>query len=310
MSLQTEIMSPVTTAGMMYPALHNMIIQTIMPNMVGRNFYMPYSMTSGNAVTFAKQSGSPGAVADEISEGAEIPLDVTSYSQVVVVPKKVGQGLIITRETIEDAQLPVQADQLMRKALIVANKIDKDCIDTLDAGASGSVTASGKSLALDGTEFVLSGSGGPGIGYYDIVDAQSLVENNNFKPDSLLIHPRALKYLKRLPHFTAAFSVGGNGRMSSGMPAVPGVVGEVLGLDVFVSTNCPTGSAYVICRGANPTITGQYSPLGFFVERRPITTEVQAMPSRDSMGIFITTRYGVTVTVGDAACKIASINVT
>jgi len=310
MSLTTDIMSPVQTGGMMYPQLHNMIIQTIMPNMVARQFLAPYSLTSGNAVTFAKQSGSPGAVADEISEGAEIPMDVTSYSQAVVIPKKVGQGLIITRETIEDAQLPVQADQLTRKALIVANKIDKDCVDVIDAGASGSVTATGKSLALDGTEFVLSGSGGPGLGYYDISDAKVLVENNNYMPDSLLIHPRAKRYLERLPHFTAAFAVGGTGRMSSGLMAVPGVVGQILGLDVFCSTNCGTGSAYVLCRGANPTITGQYGPLGFFVERRPVTTEVQAMPSRDSMGIFITTRYGVVVTVGEAACKIASINVT
>ncbi len=101
MSLTTDIMSPVTTGGMIYPSLHNMIIQTIMPNIVARQFLTQISMTTGNAITFAKQSGSPGAVADEIGEGAEIPLDVTSYSQVVVVPKKVGQGLIITRETIE-----------------------------------------------------------------------------------------------------------------------------------------------------------------------------------------------------------------
>jgi hypothetical protein len=286
-----------------------MIIQTIMPNLVARQFLTYYKLSTGNAVTFAKQSGSPGAVADEISEGAEIPLDVTSYSQVVVVPKKVGQGLIITRETIEDAQLPVQADQLMRKALVVANKIDKDCVDVIDSGASGSVTATGKSLALDGTEFVLSGSGGPGLGYYDISDAKTLVENNNYTPDTLFLHPRSKRYLERLPHFTAAFSTGGAGRMATGLPAVPGVVGEILGLDVFCSTNCPTGSAYVLCRGANPTITGQYGPLGFFVDRRPVTTEVQPMPSRDSMGIFITTRYGVTVTKGEAACKIASINV-
>jgi hypothetical protein len=50
--------------------------------------------------------------------------------------------------------------------------------------------------------------------------------------------------------------------------------------------------------------------MGYFVERRPLTTEVQAMPSRDSMGVFITTRYGVSVVNGDPLAVISGINVT
>ncbi len=266
MSLQTDILSPVTTAGMLYPQLHALITQIAMPYMVARNFFVPWSMTSGNAVTFAKQSGSKGAVADEISEGAEIPLDVTPYSQSVVVPKKVGQGLIISRETIEDTMLPVQQDQLVRKTMLVANKIDKDCVTTLFAGESGSTAATGKSLALDGTEFVLSGSGGPGIGTYDISEAVSLVENNNYIPDTLFCHPRVKKYLQRLPNYTAAFAIGGMGTILTGMTAKAGPFATLNGLECFASTNCPTGSVMVLCRGASPNIMGQYAPLGFFVE--------------------------------------------
>jgi hypothetical protein len=311
MSLNTDTMSPVITGGMMYPALYNLIWQIAMPNMITRQMFQPYSMTSGNAVTFPKQSGSPGAVADEVSEGAEIPLDVTDYSQVVVVPKKVGQGIIISKETIEDAMLPIQQDQLVRKTLLVANKIDKDCIDVIAAGYSGSVTSSGKSLALDGTEFVLSGSGGPGIGTYDISEAVSLIENNNYIPDTLICHPRVKKYLQRLPNYTAAFAIGGAGTILSGMPAKAGGPFATLnGLECFATTNCPTGSAFVLCRGTSPNIMGQFSPMGFFVERRPLTTEVQAMPSRDSMGIFVTTRYGVSVVNGDPLAIISGINVT
>ncbi len=309
MSLQTDILSPVTTAGALYPALHQMIMQIATPYLVGRNFYQTYSMTSGNAVSFTKQSGSPGAIADEISEGAEIPLDITPYSSTVVTPKKVGQGFVISKETIEDSMLPVQQDQLIRKTLMVANKIDKDCIDTIASGRSGSTAATGKSLALDGTEFVLSGSGGPGIGTYDITEAKTMVENNNFIPDSLLCHPRVKKYIERLPHYTAAFSVGGSGYMQTGINARAQSFGTISGLEAFATTNCPTGSVYIMCRGANPNITGVYSPLGYFVERRPLTTEIQPTANRDSIGVYLTTRYGVAVLNGSAAYEISGINV-
>jgi len=51
-----------------------------MPNMVARgltetsypvkSFFQPYVLTASNSITFPKQSGSPGAVVDEVAEGA------------------------------------------------------------------------------------------------------------------------------------------------------------------------------------------------------------------------------------------------
>jgi hypothetical protein len=202
-------------------------------------------------------------------ESLQIPLDVTAYSSTNVVPKKIGHGFVITREMIEDSLIPIQQDQLVRASLRVANKIDKDCIDAIQAGRSGSVAATGKSLALDGTEFVLSGSGGPGIGMYDIITAKSYVEGNNYMPDrvekkllreTLLIHPYAKKYIERLPHFTAMFAVG-SPVMVTGLIATPGKFGEILGLDAYASTNCPTGSAFVLSRGRTTNILGQYKGL-------------------------------------------------
>jgi len=145
---------------------------------------------------------------------------------------------------------------------------------------------------------------------YDIITAKSYVEANNYIPDTLLVHPYAKKYIERLPHFTAAFAVGGAGAMTTGLIQVPGKFGEILGLDAYSSTNCPTGSAFVLSRGRTTNILGQYSPMGFFVERRPITTAIKPLEERDSMGIFITMRYGVTVLKGETATAINAINVT
>ena len=67
MSLQREILSPVTTAGMLYPALHTLVIQIAMPkgffwikkdklskksgNMVARSFFQPYTLTASKHST-------------------------------------------------------------------------------------------------------------------------------------------------------------------------------------------------------------------------------------------------------------------
>ena len=159
----------------------------------------------------------------------------------------------------------MQQDQLVRSALRVANTIDNDCITVILAGASGSVSATGKALATTGTEFVISGSGGPGLGYYDIVKAKSQIEVNNYIPDTMLVNPLAKVHLEKLPHFTALLNYG-EPRMMEGFIQVPGAFGTILGLECFSSANCPTGSAIVLSRGRTTNILGQYSPLGFFVE--------------------------------------------
>lgn len=308
MSLQREILSPVTTAGLLYPALHQQVIQIAMPNMVARQFFQQYSLTASNSITFPKQSGSTGAVVQKIAEGVEIPLDVTPYTSVNCVPYKIAHGFLITKEMIEDSLIPVQQDQLVRSALRFANKIDKDCISVIAAGTGSSITASGKSLAFDGTEFVLSGSGGPGIGTYDINNAIAAIEQYNYQPDSLLVHPLAKAFITKLPHFTSLMHYG-QPILQEGMMQVPGKFGDILGLDAYSSTNCPTGSAYVLSTGKTSNILGQYSPLGMFVERRPITTGIKSLEEKDSIGVYITARYTPVVLKGETICAITGINV-
>jgi HK97 family phage major capsid protein len=309
MSLQRPILSPVTTAGMLYPALYQLVSQIAMPNMVARQFFMEFPLSASNSVTFPKQSGSTAAVVQRIAEGTDIPLDVTPYNQVNVVPYKIAHGFVITKETIEDSLIPVQQDQLVRAALRFANKIDQDCITAIAAGTGSAVAASGTSLGYTGTAFVLSGAGGPGIGQYDLVTAKAKIEALNYMPDTLLINPLAKTFIEKLPHFTALEQYG-MPILQQGYIQVPGKFGTILGLDAYSSTNCPTGSAYVLSRGRTGNILGQYSPMGMFVERRPMTTAVKPLEEKDSVGVYITARYAPVVIRGETICSITGINVT
>ena len=204
--------------------------------MVARQFFQQFSLTASNSVTFPKQSGSSGAVVQKVAEGVEIPLDVTAYDSVNVVPYKIAHGFVITKEMIEDSLIPIQQDQLVRSALRFANKIDKDCISVIGTGTGSSVVASGKSLAFDGTEFVISGSGGPGIGTYDIINAKAQIEQYNYMPDSLLVHPLQKAHIEKLPHFTSLMHYG-LPILQEGLIAVPGKFGDILGLDAYASIN-------------------------------------------------------------------------
>ena len=190
--------------------------------------------------------------------------------------------------------IPIQQDQLVRSALRFANKIDKDCISVIGTGTGSSVVASGKSLAFDGTEFVISGSGGPGIGTYDLINGKAQIEQYNYMPDTLLVHPLQKAHIEKLPHFTSLMHYG-EPILQEGLIAVPGKFGDILGLDAYCSINCPTGSAYVLSRGRTTNILGQYKGISlslpccephgdvcrnlkveddFKLQRRPITTGI------------------------------------
>lgn len=225
-----------------------------------------------------------------------------------VVPYKIAHGFIITKETIEDSLIPIQQDQLVRAALRFANKIDIDCIAAIAAGTGSMVTNTGKSLAFDGTEFVISGSGGPGIGTYDIINAKARVEQYNYIPDTLLVHPLAKTHIEKLPHFTSLMHYG-DPILQEGLIQVPGKFGDILGLDAYSSINCPTGSAFILSRGKTTNILGQFSPMGMFVERRPITTGIKALEERDSVGVYITARYAPVVLKGQTIASVQGINV-
>ena len=173
----------------------------------------------------------------------------------------------------------------------------------MGAGTGSSVVATGKSLGFDGTEFVVSGSGGPGLGTYDLIAAKAQVEQYNYIPDTLLVHPLIKAHIERLPHFTSLMHYG-EPILQEGMLQVPGKFGDIGGLDAYSSINCPTGSAYVLSRGKTANILGQYSPMGMFVERRPMTTAVKALEERDSVGVYITARYSPVVTMGNTICAI------
>jgi hypothetical protein len=285
------------TGAIAYPALHKKIIELTMPALVVKRLFPEFPLVAGKTATFVKQSGSRSAAISEVSEGAEIPMDFTPYSMVTVTPYKKGLRERISRENIEDLYIPVIEDQLRRLARRMAYTIDKDCMTVIDSAAVGSSAGTGTSLGATGTEFTISG----GIGTKDILWAEAKIASYNFVVDSLLVNPVNARDLKYLPQFSL-YAQYGEAVVQSG------AIGKVYGLDLYVSNVVPAGTAYLLSTGQN--LSAAYAPMGMFIIKRPLMSDVEIKKEFDSVDVTLTTRYAPVVLNGECISKITGLATT
>jgi len=297
MAMVRDAFTWVDTGAIAYPALHKKIIELTMPALVVKRLFPEFPLVAGKTATFVKQSGSRAAAITEISEGAEIPMDFTPYSMVTVTPYKKGLRERISRENIEDLYIPVIEDQLRRLARRMAYTIDKDCMTVIDAATVGSSAGTGTSLGATGTEFTISG----GIGTKDILWADAKIASYNFLADSLLVNPINARALKYLPQFTV-YAQYGEAVIQSG------AIGKVYGLDLYVSNVVPAGTAYVISTGQN--LSASYAPMGMFIIKRPLLSDMEIKKEFDSVDVTLTTRYAPVVLNGECISKITGLDTT
>ena len=179
----------------------------------------------------------------------------------------------------------------------MAYTIDKDCMTVIDAAAAWSSAGTGVSLGATGTEFTISG----GIGTKDILKAEAAIASYNLIADSLLVHPVNARDLKYLPQFSLAAQYG---------EAVvqTGAIGMVYGLNLFVSTVVSAGTAYVLSTGQN--LSASYSPMGMFVIKRPLMSDVEIKKDFDAVDVTLTTRYAPVVLVGECIAKLTGLATT
>jgi hypothetical protein len=214
-----------------------------------------------------------------------------------VTPYKKGARQRISRENIEDLYIPVIEDQLRRLARRMAYTIDKDCQTVIDAGAANSVTSTGTSLGATGTEFTITG----GLGTKDILKAEAAIASYNFLADSLLLNPINARDLKYLPQFSL-YAQYGEAVVQSG------AIGTVYGFNFYVSNVVPAGTAYLLSTGAN--LSASYAPMGMFIIKRPLMTDVELKKEFDSVDVMLTTRYAPVVLNGETITKITGLATT
>jgi len=295
MAMSREAFTWVDTGAIAYPALHRKIIELTMPALVVKRLFPEFPLVAGKTATFVKQEGSRAAAITEVAEGAELPMDFTKYTYITVTPYKKGLRERITREAIEDLYIPVIEDQLRRLARRMAYTIDRDCVTVIDQAAANSITATGTSLSATGTEFTISG----GLGTKDILKAKAIIESYGLIPDTILLNPINARDVYYLPQFSL-YAYYGEEVIQTG------AVGTIYGMNVYVSPVVDAGKAYILSTGQN--VSAAYSPLGFFVIKRPLTTDLEIKKEFDAVDVVLSTRYAPVVTYGEAIVKVTGLS--
>lgn len=213
----------------------------------------------------------------QVGEGAEVPLDALSYTNVTFTAKKYGVAIRITREMIEDSQFPILEGQIRAAGRRFAEKETELIITALD-GANKTV------------------SGGTAITIANITEAMQDLEDNDFQGTDLIVGNEVVNDLRNIDTFVEANKYGSNEMLRTGF------VGSVYGLNVArFSTN------------AAPTTT--YAKYAYLIDRRQayalaikrdLTIENFNLATFDMQGAVLTWRFDVQLLRSTAVVKITT----
>jgi len=233
-------------------------------------------------------TGESGAYAQDIAEGAEIPIDTSSFSKTDITIKKIGTRPLITNELIEDALFDVVELELKKAGARLENKLNRDCLQAILSGMDGitDVDPAGTNLAVS-----------------DLATARALVEAEGRMPDTLITHPIAEGQLLKDSNLVYVAYAG------QGRTLETGELPRILGLKPYtLSVTVEDGFTYY---WDGTDAANHYYALvldskntAYIAMRRDITIERYDDPIHDLLGISCTMRYGVAVVDDKAGVRI------
>ncbi len=293
MSFNEDALTFVDTAAIQYPELHQIILEMTMPNLITKRLFTDDILKQGRAKTYVKENGSHSVGISEIAPGTAVPVDYTPLTYITISPYKRGESVEIPKEVVEDVDLPVINQQLKRLARRLAYQIEFDCVGVIAASAANSFACTGKTITVTGTEFTKAGT----AGMEDFNNAESLINSADFLMDTILCNPIQKRDIKNLPNYSLYHDV-----VSPITQKPMQMLGE---WELCWSNVIPAGTIYCISTGKN--LSAAYSPLGFFLVKRPLTTDVELLKSKELVKPILTTRYAPVVTNGACIAAITGL---
>jgi hypothetical protein len=230
--------------------------------------------------------GEAGTYADEIAEGAEIPIDTQDYDNVTFLMKKIGVRPLITKELIEDGLFDVIDLEIRKAGARLENKLNRDCLDALvDGCTTNNVDVASGNLDID-----------------DLVLAVSKVKGQQYKPDTLVLHPVAEGELLGSTNLIHVSLAGTDEALRRGTLLTP-----IVGLKPFVcGVTTATDTNWEKADGSKYALVYDRDNAGAIAMRRDLTIERYDDPIRDLVGMSLTMRYDIEVLAEKAICEIIS----
>jgi len=213
-----------------------------------------------------------------VGEGAESPIDQTSYTSVNMKPVKYGLGIRITREMMEDSKWNLlQHNIRIAGKRFAENETRLILSDALD-NASNTVT------------------GGAAITIANITRAMQYLDDADYTPTTLFVGMEVLNDLRNIDTFVEANKVGNRDMLERGF------LGTIYGLNVIkFSTNAAPSTTY----SKYAYVTDKMHAY-MIAEKRPVTVANFEMPVYDMSAANITQRIKVRHLRADAIAKITT----
>jgi len=284
--------------GLHLPTIQQSIVESPFEGFPMRTLLTLLSTPTNNSVMIPKEQGSRNAVVTRVAEGAEIPLNFAPYEGIQCTTYKIGEGFIVSSELQRYQQARFIEQKMRHLAFKMKHTENVDIITVIGAAvpAANVVAAGGISLGQDGTQFVLAGT----IGQYDILNAKRLLRTN-FKGNTsglvLLVNAVGEGQLNRLPMYKSLNQYGS--------PLYKlGFREPIEGCQVITSEDVPAGTAYMIATDPLSYPTGQYTPVGYFIESRPMETTTYLRPDLDGYMVYAVHEYTPCITFAEGIVQI------
>jgi hypothetical protein len=293
MSFNEDALTFVDSAAIQYPELNQVIIEMTMPNLITKRLFTDDVLKHGRTKTYPIENGSHSVGISEVAPGSAVPVDFTPYKYATVSPYKRGEAVEIPKEVVEDVDLPVINQQLKRLARRLAYQIELDCItvigNAITSLGTNSFAGTGKTVTVTGTVYTAAGT----AGMEDFNAAEALINEGDFMMDTILCNPVQKRDIKNLPNYSLY-----RDEISPITQKPMQMLGE---WELCWSNVVPAGTIYCISTGKN--LSAAYAPMGYFLVRRPLTTDVELIKSKEVVKPILTTRYAPVVT--NAQCLAA-----
>jgi hypothetical protein len=295
MSFVEDALAFVDTGGAQYPELSQVIIEMTMPNLILKRLFTDDVLKKGRTKTYVIENGSHSAGISEVAPGTAAPVDYTPMKYATIAPYKRMAAEEIPKEVVEDVELPVINQQLKRLARRTAYQIELDCWTVLAAAvpSGNSFAGTGKTITVTGTEFTKAST----AGMEDFNNAEALINAGDFLMDTIICNPIQKRDIKNLPNYSLY-----RDEISPITQKPLQMLGE---WELCWSNVVPAGTIGCLSTGKN--LSAAYAPLGYFVVKRPLTTDVELLKSKEIVKPILSTRYAPIVTHGECITLITGL---
>lgn len=275
-SLQELMLTTTSESELIEEQIYEQIIQAAKEERL-RDVCRVLRLNEGSSLKFEVATANAMSVT-KVAEGAEIPIDVSAYSEREFTPDKYGVRPLITSEMIEDAKFDVIEEQIREAGYQMGRNENSMIISALSDASSQTANHAFNSV---GTELDVD----------DIVTAMRRIEEQNMTPDTIIMHPKQAAEIRLIDTFVEADKSGVNN------PINKYFVGKIFNMNIYVNVSCTSDKVYVF--------DSRYALA--LVERRPVTMENYKDNIRDMTGIAVTQRLAIDYLRAEAVCEITVI---